>query len=89
LETDTDLKFRYLENALPALNNVLLFGRQSTSNTSSTSGRTTTKEQKGGTKQNDLRGVMERLGQALFGIFKKIFGSYFSRLHGVCDEQGQ
>jgi len=70
LETDTDLKFRYLENALPALNNVLLFGRQSTSSTSSTSGRTTMKEQKGGTKQNDLRGVMERLGQALFGIFK-------------------
>ncbi|CAK5058328.1 unnamed protein product [Meloidogyne enterolobii] len=73
LETDTDLKFRYLENALPALNNVLLFGRQSTSSTSSTSGRATMKEQKGGTKQNtpDLRGVMERLGQALFAFGEK------------------
>ncbi|KAL7073930.1 hypothetical protein ACQ4LE_006853 [Meloidogyne hapla] len=71
LETDTDLKFRYLENALPALNNVLLFGRQST--TSSTPGRST-KEQKGsGAKQNtlDLRGVMERLGQALYAFGEK------------------
>lgn len=69
LENDTDLKFRYLENALPALNNVLLFGRQSSS---TTPGMKEQQKGGGGIKQQktlELRGVMERLGQSLYGIF--------------------